>query len=454
MNLLPEFSAMLKREIGLDTGSVGQAAIERAVRLRLSACGIHDERAYLQHVQISAAERQQLIEAVVVPETWFFRYPESLVTLAELARKRLQNSAGVGLLRVLSIPCSTGEEPYSIAMALLDVGVPADQVVIDAIDISERALETARNGRYGRNSFRGEDLSFRDRHFAGEADGTYVLAPAPRRGVRFVQGNLFDAGLLQDQLPYDFVFCRNLLIYFDTATQDRAIQVLARLTRPEGVMFFGPAEASLLTARGYAAVASPRVFAFYPRTRADGAHDSHGGRPGSGMPPLKPAAAAPTSFARRVGAGAVASPAAASTSALAATALAAAARAAVPRAAPRFAAPPAAPAATTAGAAADAALDEVTALADQGRLEDALAACNHYVATHGGSARAFHLSGLLHDAAGRPRDAESAYRKALYLAPRHREALLHLAALVAARGDAEGAQRLQERAQRAGDGHE
>ncbi|OZI46702.1 CheR family methyltransferase [Bordetella genomosp. 5] len=439
MNLLPEFSAMLKREIGLDTGSVGQAAIERAVRLRLSACGIHDEQAYLQHVQISAAERQQLIEAVVVPETWFFRYPESLVTLAELARKRLQNSAGVGLVRVLSIPCSTGEEPYSIAMALLDVGVPADQVVIDAIDISERALETARNGRYGRNSFRGEDLSFRDRHFAGEADGTYVLAPAPRRGVRFVQGNLFDAGLLQDQLPYDFVFCRNLLIYFDTATQDRAIQVLARLTRPEGVMFFGPAEASLLTARGYAAVASPRVFAFYPRTRADGAHGSHGGRPGSGMQPLKPAAAAPTSFARRVGAGAAASPAAA--------------RAAVPRATPRFAAPPAATAATAATAA-DAALDEVTALADQGRLEDALAACNHYVATHGGSARAFHLSGLLHDAAGRPRDAESAYRKALYLAPRHREALLHLAALVAARGDAEGAQRLQERAQRAGDGHE
>lgn len=432
MNLLPEFSAMLKREIGLDTGSVGQAAIERAVRLRLSASGISDERAYLQHVQISPAERQQLIEAVVVPETWFFRYPESLVTLVELARKRLQTTAGAGLLRVLSIPCSTGEEPYSIAMALQDAGVPADQVVIDAIDISERALEIARAGRYGRNSFRGEDLSFRDRHFAGEADGTYVLATAARRGVRFMQGNLFDAGLLHEQLPYDFVFCRNLLIYFDTATQDRAIQVLARLTRPEGVMFFGPAEASLLTARSYAAVPSPRAFAFYPRAKAEGAHAA---RPGFAVNPVRSATPAPVAapFARR--------PAAQN---------AAVARSGAPRAAPRVVVPPA----DTAGAQQDAALDEVTALADQGRVEDALAACNQYVATHGGSARAFHLSGLLHDAAGRPRDAESAYRKALYLAPRHREALLHLAALVAARGDAEGARRLQERAQRAGDSDE
>ena len=431
MNLLPEFSAMLKREIGLDTGSVGQAAIERAVRLRLSASGISDERAYLQHVQISPAERQQLIEAVVVPETWFFRYPESLVTLVDLARKRLHATGGSGLLRVLSIPCSTGEEPYSIAMALQDAGVAADHVVIDAIDISERALDTARVGRYGRNSFRGEDLSFRDRHFAGEAEGTYLLAPAARRGVRFVQGNLFDAGLLQDQLPYDFVFCRNLLIYFDTATQDRAIQVLARLTRPEGVMFFGPAEASLLTARNYAAVPSPRAFAFYPRARTDGAQSA---RPGSAVSPVRAsthAAAAP--FARR-------SP----------TPNAPAARPVVPRAAPRTAPPPADAAATRP----DAALDEVTALADQGRVEDALAACNQYVATQGGSARAFHLSGLLHDAAGRPREAEAAYRKALYLAPRHREALLHLAALVAARGDAEGARRLQERAQRAGDSHD
>ncbi|OZI57227.1 CheR family methyltransferase [Bordetella genomosp. 1] len=428
MNLLPEFSALLKREIGLDTGSVGQAAVERAVRLRQGACGLADEHAYWRHVQVSPAERQQLVEAVVVPETWFFRYPESLSTLVDLARARQLAAGGEVLLRVLSIPCSTGEEPYSIAMALNDAGVPPQQFSIDAIDISERALDVARAARYGRNSFRGDDLSFRDRHFR-EEDGLYALSPAIQRSARLMAGNLFDATLLRDQPPYDFVFCRNLLIYFDGATQDRAIQVLARLTRPDGVMFVGPAEASLLTARSYVAVPVPRAFAFRPaRKEAANAARPDAARPDSARPAASRAAAPAWQPSRLP-----------------------TARSAPAAARMRAAAPPTpAPAVE---AAAHAGLAEVEKLANLGRLDDALALCARHIETHGGSVAAFHLCGLLHDAAGRPRDAEAAYRKVLYLDPRHREALLHLAALVAARGDAEGAARLQDRAQRAGGQH-
>ena len=136
---------------------------------------------------------------------------------------------------MLSLPCSSGEEPYSIAMALLDAGVPASRFQIDALDISERVVQFARRGLYGRNSFRGDALDYRDRYFTETGDGHQLSAQVMER-VRFQSGNLFDAGLLAHAPAYDFVFCRNLLIYFDQATQERAVQVLRRHTREDGVV--------------------------------------------------------------------------------------------------------------------------------------------------------------------------------------------------------------------------
>ena len=268
MMLVDEFSGLLKRKMGLDSRSIGAAAVERAVRHRMSATGVDDERDYLMRVQASPAEMQLLIESVVVPETWFFRYPESQQAMAQLACERLfgAGAADERVLRVLSLPCSSGEEPYSIAMALLDAGVPASRFQIDALDISERVVQFARRGLYGRNSFRGDALDYRDRYFTETGDGHQLSAQVMER-VRFQSGNLFDAGLLAHAPAYDFVFCRNLLIYFDQATQERAVQVLRRHTREDGVLFVGPAETSLLTARRLPPVAMPHCFAFLARPR-------------------------------------------------------------------------------------------------------------------------------------------------------------------------------------------
>ncbi|NEM13145.1 MAG: chemotaxis protein CheR, partial [Xanthomonas perforans] len=128
---------------------------------RVAALGCANEDAYWLKVHNCASEQQALVEAVVVPETWFFRYPESFVALVNLARERSTQLAGARPLRILSLPCSTGEEPYSIAMALLDAGLPGDGFRIDAMDISEVNLQRAERALYGRNSFRGDDLSFR-----------------------------------------------------------------------------------------------------------------------------------------------------------------------------------------------------------------------------------------------------------------------------------------------------
>ncbi|WBX91242.1 CheR family methyltransferase [Achromobacter mucicolens] len=422
MSLIEEFSGLLKRRMGLDSGSIGQAAVERAVRHRMHAAGVDDEQEYLMRVQAWPDEMQQLIEAVIVPETWFFRYPESQVAMATLARERLFAPGCEGrVLRVLSVPCSSGEEPYSIAMALLDAGVPAHRFQVDAVDISVRMVEFAQRAVYGRNSFRGGDLAFRDRHFSEVPEG-HQLAARVRGQVRFQPGNLFDPNLLAGAAPYDFVFCRNLLIYFDMATQERAVQVLRRFAREDGLLFVGPAETSLLTGRRLPAVPLARSFAFRA-TPAPAPVESPtparaplaGQRPlvHAWTPPRRPVAQAP---------------------------------------APRLPVPHAAiadaPSAQGAGQAAQASLREIAALADLGRVRDAMAQCQAHLDIHGASAEALHLQGLLLDAQGQSRQAQAAYRKALYLDPNHREALLHLAALVASDGDQEGARRLQARAAR------
>ncbi|MEG8305802.1 CheR family methyltransferase, partial [Bacillus mojavensis] len=123
----PRFFAFLKERIGLDVASVGEAIIERAVRQRCQSSQSPSAEAYWQHLQTSHDEQQALIEAVIVPETWFFRYPESFATLARLAQARLAEINQMRALRILSLPCSTGEEPYSIAMALLDAGLAPHQ---------------------------------------------------------------------------------------------------------------------------------------------------------------------------------------------------------------------------------------------------------------------------------------------------------------------------------------
>ncbi|MGH8786681.1 MAG: CheR family methyltransferase, partial [Cupriavidus necator] len=260
MSTATHIEALLKARIGLDAGAIGTGAVARAVRERQQARQAADTQAYWDLLHGTADEFQALIEAVVVPETWFFRHREALLALGRLAAERAF-ADGRRTLRVLSLPCSTGEEPYSIAMAMLDAGVPAARFAIDAVDISARALARARQGEYGANAFRSAPLDFRDRYFTATPTG-YVLDARVRAQVRLLQGNLVDPGLLAGEPPYDFVFCRNLLIYFDAPGQRHAVQTLARLAAADGLLFVGPAEASVLSAQGLEPVGLPLTFAF------------------------------------------------------------------------------------------------------------------------------------------------------------------------------------------------
>jgi chemotaxis protein methyltransferase WspC len=405
------FEKLLKESMGLDAASIGASAVERAVLERVSACGVVDPRAYWQRVCASPVELQALIEAVVVPETWFFRDREAFSTLARLVQDASLTAHADSVCRILSVPSSTGEEPYSIAMALFDAGVIAARFSIDAIDISAHAIAVARRATYGKNSFRGHELGFRARYFDATATG-HQLADRVRRQVHFRQGNLLAPDSSTEPTSYDAIFCRNLLIYFDRATQDRAILALERQLTPRGVVLVAPCETGVLLNYGFVPVKAPFAFAFRKAGAATGERKPNFGRSGRSRvapPPRLPVA----------------------------------------RTADVAELPSAAHSVTTdAPADTDVSLNEAAELANRGRFEEAVERCEQHLRRSGPSAEAFHLLGLIRDASGDPTEAASCYRKALYLDPNHREVLIHLALLLEKVGKKQEAQLLRKRTNR------
>jgi chemotaxis protein methyltransferase WspC len=412
MNSDQRFFDFLKERIGLDVTSVGPAIIERAVRQRSVAAQAASTDEYWLILQGSRDEQQALIEAVIVPETWFFRYPESFATLAKLASKRLAEINNLRALRILSLPCSTGEEPYSIAMALLDAGLKPHQFKVDGMDVSPLSVDKARRALYGKNSFRGDDIAFRDRHFIAEGDG-YRLDPRVQEQVRLQVGNLLDPALLAGEPPFDFVFCRNLLIYFDQPTQKQVFEVLKRLTHDDGVLFIGPAEGSLLGRLGMRSIGIAQSFAFSRQGAAE--PEPLPAFVPTPLPVPQPLRNRPT---------------------------------APVRSRPFAAVVPLAPVPKISGTDTAVLLANIAGLANEGKSAEAKAACESYLRSHEPVAQVFYWLGLLSDVAGNVLEAQGFYRKALYLEPQHPEALMHLAALLQAQGDAAGARRLQERAAR------
>jgi chemotaxis protein methyltransferase WspC len=312
-------------------------------------------------------------------------------------------------LRALSVPCSTGEEAYSLAMALLDAGLQGSAFRIDAIDVSERSLSLARAGLYRRNSFRGSALDFRDRHFCMQGD-EYRLRAAVIACVQFRRGNLFD--LEPASAPYDVVFCRNLLIYFDRPTQDRALRVLRQMLKPTGMLFLGPAEAALALTPEWTPVRAPLAFAFRPAFSKPIVAPQ--------VPPTRKHVPMHSKPARLV----------------------------APRARSVAPAPVATVRTEMPAAVGPPELAEAIHLADQGRYLEAADRCEAVLRRHASDTGALFLLGVVREAQGHSTAAALCYRKTLYLEPGHQEALHHYAILLERQGDARGAQVLRDRASR------
>ncbi len=391
--------ALLEEAIGLDSATVGRATVERAVRRRLEACGLPDAGAYLARLRRDPGELQALVDEVTVLETWFFRDRRPFELLREQVRRRWWPPRPQRPLRVLSLPCATGEEAYSIAMVLHELGYGPGTLQLEAVDVNARALAVARRGCYGEKSFRGDEGDYRARYFRHTPQGLEVDRRI-RALVRFRQGNLLDPEALVG--PFEVVFCRNVLIYFSRPLQERILSRLWGLLAPDGLLFVGHAEGGRVPRGLFRPLRQGGTVAFEPVVEG----------------PLREAtvAAAPKRPSPRK-----------------------ARRRPSRRSDGQASGPPLPP---------PRAREEAARLLEEGRAGEAEALCRRWLEAEPVEAEAHYLLGSALLAQGRRAEGEEALRRAVYLDPRHHRALVRLAAEAGARGDREAEAAYRARAAR------
>jgi chemotaxis protein methyltransferase CheR len=189
----------------------------------------------LKNVKSNLALRQELINYLTTNETFFYRefqQIENLVKLIKISGKKVD---------ILCAPSSTGEEPYSIAIALLEAGIKKDKFKIVGIDINSQAINQAKKAIYKEKNLRNMPKKVRDKYFYKEND-SYVLSQVVKSLVIFKVTNIFDSSFTNIG-KFDYIFSRNMLIYFDKQTKKRAKAILEGLRKDSKVeLFWGHAD--------------------------------------------------------------------------------------------------------------------------------------------------------------------------------------------------------------------
>ncbi len=244
------FQALVQREAGIWLAPVKKALLVARLARRLRELGLASYRKYYDRVTSDPAELVRMLDCLATNETHFFREPRHFTFLAEDVYPRWHAEAQAGArpraIRVWSAACSTGEEPYSLAMSLLGAFPPGSgwEIEIVATDLSTRVLDRARAGVWPiakAGEIPPADLKAFMLRGVGSQAGRMRAGPEIRGVVRFARLNLNDASW-PGLGTFDLLFCRNVLIYFDPATKRRVVSKLLRHVGPEGLLFLGHAE--------------------------------------------------------------------------------------------------------------------------------------------------------------------------------------------------------------------
>ncbi|MBV8154609.1 MAG: protein-glutamate O-methyltransferase CheR [Candidatus Eremiobacteraeota bacterium] len=242
----PEFLSLrdsIRERFGIFYDDTKQFLLQSRLQTRLLKNRCETFAAYGRYLTTSPKREEEWDELASVlsnNETYFFRERAQLDVLASEGVDEALRAGG--RLRVWSSACSTGEEPYTIAMMLLDgKRIPPHNVTIRASDLSPRALEKARTGFYRELSFRATPPEMVAKYFKPFQTGFFV-ADEVKRMVEFFRINLLDAKAVAGVGIHDAIFCRNVLIYFDKPTQKRVVDAFAAALRPGGFLFLGHAE--------------------------------------------------------------------------------------------------------------------------------------------------------------------------------------------------------------------
>lgn len=430
MNAPAAVMEFITHSLGMEQDSAGKDAVRRAVAFAMRQEGVSDAREYEKLFLSSPAARQKLIDAVVVGETWFFRDRGPFLWLARHARQWLETHPG-STLKILSSPCATGEEPYSIVMTLLAAGLPPSAFTVEGVDASARALETAGRACYPKSAFRGsigEDVA---RFFETTPSGRKV-AEAVASLVSFSPENLALPGSLAGRGPYDIIFCRNLLIYMTPEARLRIFDRMNRLLIPGGLLFTGHTETNFWHQRGYQLLPWDRAFALAkPASPAQPAAIRT-------KAPTKPSVRPGENFPRKTGAAAQEATSSPSNTGQGKTAGKGRGQPAKSETASE----------NFKLSQADEQIQEARRLADTGDMKGAARLCRECTRKFGPAAEAYCLMGILSMAEQDSNGAEDYFLKALYLDPGHYESLVHISLICRQKGNEKKAALYRERALR------
>jgi len=240
-----------------------RALITARLQKRVKQGGFGGFTDYLKHVEADASgdELTTLLDAIATNHTAFFRESQHFDFLRDVVLPPLAARGNGAVILGWSAACSTGEEPYNIAMACFDrLGDEAGRRVrLLASDMSTKALKAARSGVYRAERVEEVPIEVLRRHFQkglGAQDGTVRVSPQVRQIVEFRQINLLD---VPPGPPFDFIFCRNVMIYFDAVVQQRVVQALERRLTPGGYLFISHSESLNRTTHGLTWIA-PAVY--------------------------------------------------------------------------------------------------------------------------------------------------------------------------------------------------
>lgn len=239
------FCEFVYRRTGILFTETKRYFVERRLAERFASTGSVSFAVYFGRLRAESQEVEQLINAFTINETYFFREEHQLRCLsASLMEEIAAGKAPGAPIRIWSVPCATGEEPYSIAIWLLENWPQVDRYDIEIVasDIDTRALNAARAGIYGERALMRLSRDLVGRYFETTGPGRYRIIKDLRGSVRFEPANLIDQTTMGALGRFDVVFCRNVLIYFDDTSRRVAADNIYENLVPGGFVCLGHTE--------------------------------------------------------------------------------------------------------------------------------------------------------------------------------------------------------------------
>jgi chemotaxis protein methyltransferase CheR len=241
------FREWFYRRTGIQFATTKRYFVDKRIAACIEDAGAPSFAAWFARIRLGGEQRLelQLINRLTVHETYFLREDYQFQCLTASALPEIMKTHAPGTpVRILSLPCSTGEEPYSIAIWLLEQWSQIDDVDVEigAMDIDAESVTTARAGVYGARALQRISVVQSRRWFKPVGNGEHQISADLRGAVRFAVGNVCDTQDMRRFRDYDVIFCRNLLIYFDEQSARRAAENLFGMLRPGGLLFLGHSE--------------------------------------------------------------------------------------------------------------------------------------------------------------------------------------------------------------------